>query len=1409
MAIFNVKNYGAKGNGTTDDRAAIQKALDAAFNAGGGDVYLPKGIYAIGNGGQKPTYAGLQIKDNVHVYGDGMGETVIKVKDGTSGGMTGIMRSPYARGTHDFSVRDLTLDGNRDHTTGKVDGWFNGFAPEQEGKDYNLTLLRVEIKDCSGYGFDPHEQTENILIKDCVSHGNGLDGFVADFQFNGKFQGNLAYDNDRHGYNIVTSTYNFQLVDNIARDNRGGGIVVQRGTNDIPSPHDILIQGGKVYGNALEGVLVKLSDKVTVTGAEIYDNGTAGIRLFGSKGSIIYNNKVHDNSQSKDGGYDEIRLEAYDDTGTRYSNTDGTPVTSGGHLGKFFATSGTRIHDNQIYDSNSTVIKAGWGVKEKLFGATNPGVFDNDVINNLIYGTKNGMVQLVGNGSDQSGNTSDDGIPDGNQLIVGGPEDGVHTGGNGNDTIDGGGGKDTLTGNAGKDVFKFSNLADSVDTNAMYDHITDFNVVDDKIDVRGLGFTGFVTTGLTQEGELRLVYSAANDRSYIRSDQSTFEFYLDGDYRTTLTASNFMFDSAPNHAPVVNYPLVDQIGTEGQAFTYQFANITFTDQDGDALTFTAKQANNTALPSWLTFNATTQTFSGTPTSIAAGSYDITVTANDGRGGVISDTFKIDISDAPVVDPLTGDDNANNLLGTNANELLRGNGGLDTLNGGDGNDTLDGGAGKDTLTGGNGSDVFKFSDATHSTETDPDRITDFDVAQDKIDLSGLGFTSLVSGTKTNAGELRLAYSAANDRTYVRSDQSTFEFYLQGDYRATLTNANFIFNAAGNHNPIVGASLVDQATSEDQAFTYTFAANSFTDADGDALTYTAKLANNAALPAWLNFDAANRTFSGTPTSTASGQYNIVVTADDNHGGTVSDEFIFNVTDVNHAPTVSVPLVDQNGTEGQAFTYQFVSSTFSDSDGDALTYTAKLASNAALPAWLTFDAANRTFSGTPTDTASGQYNIVVTANDGKGGTVSDEFVFNVADVAPANHAPVVAVPLVDQNGTEGQAFSYQFAAGSFTDQDAGDTLTYTAKLTGGAALPAWLAFDAANRTFSGTPTDTASGAYSIVVTANDGHGGIVDDTFIFNVADVVTPPAGTPISGDNNANNLLGTTGNDVILGNGGNDTLSGLGGNDTLDGGAGKDTLTGGEGADVFKFSNLSHSVESALDRITDFDVTKDKIDLSGLGFTKFVTTSGTQIDELRLSYSSTGNKSLIKSDKLTFEIQLDGDYRGKLTNDNFIFNGGSSTPTTPGGGSGGQGDITGTDSGETLTGTPANEHLFGLGGNDTLIGNFGNDTLDGGSGADQLTGNEGSDVFAFLSLTHSTETKLDHITDFEVGVDKIDLRGLGFTDFVTKTTTGTGELRLAYSGATDRSYIRSDQSTFEFYLDGDYRGHLTHDDFIFS
>ena len=68
-------------------------------------------------------------------------------------------------------------------------------------------------------------------------------------------------------------------------------------------------------------------------------------------------------------------------------------------------------------------------------------------------------------------------------------------------------------------------------------------------------------------------------------------------------------------------------------------------------------------------------------------------------------------------------------------------------------------------------------------------------------------------------------------------------------------------------------------------------------------------------------------------------------------------------NNAPTVATAILDQTATTGTAFSYEVPPATFTDADSDTLTYTATLADDTALPSWLSFAPATRTFSGTPT--------------------------------------------------------------------------------------------------------------------------------------------------------------------------------------------------------------------------------------------------------------------------------------------------------------------------------------------------------------------------------------------------------------------------------------------------------------
>ncbi|QDX30077.1 serralysin family metalloprotease [Dickeya poaceiphila] len=106
-----------------------------------------------------------------------------------------------------------------------------------------------------------------------------------------------------------------------------------------------------------------------------------------------------------------------------------------------------------------------------------------------------------------------------------------------------------------------------------------------------------------------------------------------------------------------------------------------------------------------------------------------------------------------------------------------------------------------------------------------------------------------------------------------------------------------------------------------------------------------------------------------------------------------------------------------------------------------------------------------------------------------------------------------------------------------------------------------------------------------------------------------------------------------------------------------------------------------------------------------------------------------------------------------------------------------------------ENVIGGSGNDLLVGNSvanvlqggaGNDVLYGAAGADTLTGGAGRDTFVYGSGQDSTVSSYDWITDFQKGVDKIDLsafRSEGQLSFVQDQFTGKGqEVMLQWDAA---------------------------------
>ncbi len=105
----------------------------------------------------------------------------------------------------------------------------------------------------------------------------------------------------------------------------------------------------------------------------------------------------------------------------------------------------------------------------------------------------------------------------------------------------------------------------------------------------------------------------------------------------SVTGSTTVQITAVNDSPYLAAALPDQTLAAKVLFSYTVPAGTFIDPDIEVLTYSVKMADGTATPPWLTFNASTRTFSGTPAVEDSGSFDIQITVKDAAGATASDT----------------------------------------------------------------------------------------------------------------------------------------------------------------------------------------------------------------------------------------------------------------------------------------------------------------------------------------------------------------------------------------------------------------------------------------------------------------------------------------------------------------------------------------------------------------------------------------------------------------------------------------------------------------------------------------------------------------------------------------------------------------------------------------------------
>ncbi len=244
-----------------------------------------------------------------------------------------------------------------------------------------------------------------------------------------------------------------------------------------------------------------------------------------------------------------------------------------------------------------------------------------------------------------------------------------------------------------------------------------------------------------------------------------------------------------------------------------------------------------------------------------------------------------------------------------------------------------------------------------------------------------------------------------------------------------------------------------------------------------------------------------------STASGNfetkssYSVTVTTTDAGGLTGEQSFTVTINDINDAPVVANAIIDQSQNEDAHFHFTIPTSTFSDEDGDTLTYSVTLSDDSALPSWLSFDADTKILMGTPLNDDVGSLEIKVTASDGTL-TSTDTFTLTVVNTNDAPTALTLSASSVDENVTGGEVGDL-----TTTDVDTGDTHTYT--LSGADAASFEVVDGKLKFKSTQSPNFETKSSYALIVTTTDAAGSSLAESFSVTVNDLNEAPTSISLS------------------------------------------------------------------------------------------------------------------------------------------------------------------------------------------------------------------------------------------------------------------------------------------------------------
>jgi len=396
---YDVRRFGALGDGNSDDTGAFQRAAAAASQTGG-TIIVPRGLYmvtqiAIGGGG-------------VLIAGEGPGASIVKRNhqsigngDANNSGAVIFVNAALA-GRGDVTahlqfagVRDLTIDGNAEGNPGVTNANLGCHGFRANYTDF-LFLENVELTNCieSGAYYFGCARTRTVA---CIAHRNGqltVPGSRNGFSVTGPkdsgtprgvqdehvFVGCLSHDNREEG---ITVSRNGRVIvaDCILHHNDDQGLegdTAAAATDATDAPAGWVVTGCHIYNNRRHGIGISNSNvqRVLISNNIVEGCGGCGIATSFASGSLasIVGNIVRDwgSGTAEDHG---IVLGAFDHAVVSNNILDAGEGTKGS--GIVFLRQAEARH---VSIANNVIWRAGGG------GMSLTGSLTGTVVGNAVAG---------------------------------------------------------------------------------------------------------------------------------------------------------------------------------------------------------------------------------------------------------------------------------------------------------------------------------------------------------------------------------------------------------------------------------------------------------------------------------------------------------------------------------------------------------------------------------------------------------------------------------------------------------------------------------------------------------------------------------------------------------------------------------------------------------------------------------------------------------------------------------------------------------------------------------------------------------------------------------------------------------------------------------------------------------------